>query len=170
MADRLFWTHCLAEYVACVGPGRRNPFLPPGFELSARFRRRLGEARAMIGVLLAMLLLIVVGLPLAMALPAAPRRVDGLLGEAWLLGSSAAGFVLLLLSMAGIAWSRTTLLAALAVIAAGAHSPCAVADRRSFCLPKRWANLIDLFTLSHRRAPGWRWRCRSTPTTSSSGA
>jgi hypothetical protein len=72
----------------------------------------------MISAIIAALLLLLAGLPLALALPGGTRRVHAILGEAYLLGVGAAWLVLLALSMMGVGWSRITVLVGLAVVVA----------------------------------------------------
>jgi hypothetical protein len=101
----------------------------------------------MTSTLLTALLLIVAGAPIALALPARTRQWHGLIGEAYLLGAGAATFVLFVLTMAGIRWSRASLLTGLAAIMIGA---AIVAWRRGVRLPEPpqagAANFIDILT------------------------
>ena len=76
----------------------------------------------MSSALLTALLLVAVGAPIALALPARSRQWYGLAGEAYLLGAGAATLLLFSLSGLGIPWTRASLaitLGALALIAAG---------------------------------------------------
>ncbi|HYC59573.1 MAG TPA: hypothetical protein VEK79_08400 [Thermoanaerobaculia bacterium] len=101
----------------------------------------------MTSCLLTAALLIAVGIPIAFALPARARRWHGLLGEAYLLGAGAATFVLFLLSLTGIPWSRTTLVAGLFLVALLA---ALMASRRGAPRPTMpalsLANIVDGFT------------------------
>jgi hypothetical protein len=97
--------------------------------------------------LLTAALLIVLGVPIAMALPARARHWHGLIGEAYLLGAGAATFVLFALSLAGILWSRTSLALGCLLVALLAMLPVI---RRGVPRPKMpelgLANVIDVVT------------------------
>jgi hypothetical protein len=109
----------------------------------------------MTSALLAALLLVLAGLPLALALPGGTRRVHALLGEAYLLGAGAVWLVLLALSLTGVGWSRLTLLVGLALLAAIAGawlaiSPPSNAEEGGLIARHGWVGLpsvVDLFTL-----------------------
>ena len=91
-------------------------------------------------------LMLLAGIPLALAIPATERRLVTLAGEAWLLGSGVAAAVLFVFSLVGLRWSFTLFAGTLAVIAIGA----ALLIRRPLAIewPRLgWENLIDLGTL-----------------------
>lgn len=101
----------------------------------------------MISALLTTLLLVIVGLPIALALPARARHWHALVGEAYLLGAGAATLALLAMSGLGIAWSRFSLFIASGVVITVA---AAIAARRRpvrVAAPRLGAaNLIDVVT------------------------
>jgi hypothetical protein len=74
----------------------------------------------MIPTLVMTAVLLASGLAFASAFPARARHWSGLIGEAWLLGAGFATLVLLVLSMAGIGWSRSSFLIGLSIATAGA--------------------------------------------------
>lgn len=94
-------------------------------------------------------LLVVTGLPLALALPVRERTVHGVLGEAFLLGAGAATLVLFALSSAEIEWTLLSLGVGLAIVLVVA-APFAARQRRTW-LPVRRptvANVADFVTLA----------------------
>jgi len=101
----------------------------------------------MTGAAFALALMLAVGVPLALALSGPPRRLSTLAGEGYLLGSGAVALLLMLLSIAGVRWTVTSVVAGSSLIAVLAI----VAMRRQPLRIEKpqlgWPLLFDLFTL-----------------------
>lgn len=101
----------------------------------------------MTGALLALALMLAVGAPLALALPGRPRRLSTLAGESYLLGSGAAAFLLMGLSIAGVRWSVAILVSGSAMIMALAFLALRTQSLQIERPTLGWALLFDLCTL-----------------------
>ena len=100
----------------------------------------------MIAAILASLVLMLVGWPLASWRDAGPVLIGRRIGEAYLLGAAMSAAVLLLLSTMRVAWSRPTLLIALLVVAIAATAVRG-GVRSGSAARKIGVHWIDLLTL-----------------------
>lgn len=102
----------------------------------------------MTGALLAVALTLLVGVPLALALPASSTRISLLVGEGYLLGAGTLALLLMAMSVLGITWSIPALAIGAAFVPAAA---IAVVFRRGAPSIERpsfgWPILVDLLTL-----------------------